>query len=185
MNVSLRPIETADLDRFRNNFADGEGTGDFQWFGHASSATVVAALAERSLLRGEFNMLAVLNEGHLVGRVEWFKKAWGRPETSWCWEIAIGLFREARGLGIGTAAQSELAGYLFQHTTAQRLQATTDIHNLAERRALERCGFLLEGILRSAQWRNGGWHDLAMYSRLRAAQQHCTGVVSTPGSAIQ
>ena len=39
--------------------------------------------------------------------------------------------------------------------------------NLAEQRALERAGFTREGVLRHAQFRGGGFHDLVIYSRLR------------------
>jgi aminoglycoside 6'-N-acetyltransferase len=61
-----------------------------------------------------------------------------------------------------------LADHLFAHTPAQRVQASTDITNVAEQRALDGAGFTREGILRSAQWRLGTWHDLVLYSRLRS-----------------
>ncbi|MCW2707301.1 MAG: hypothetical protein JWM22_1143, partial [Frankiales bacterium] len=32
---------------------------------------------------------------------------------------------------------------------------------------LERAGFQREGVLRGAQWRQGGWHDLVSFARLR------------------
>ncbi|MFE2277417.1 hypothetical protein ACFXAE_09125 [Streptomyces sp. NPDC059454] len=38
----------------------------------------------------------------------------------------------AQGRGMGTRAQRLLAGYLFDHTRAERLQAWTDSANLAE-----------------------------------------------------
>jgi aminoglycoside 6'-N-acetyltransferase len=72
-----------------------------------------------------------------------------------------------RGKGIGSAAQDLLARYLFEHTRAERIQASTDIDNLAERGALARAGFQEEGVLRRAQWRAGRWHDMVIYSRLR------------------
>ena len=48
-----------------------------------------------------------------------------------------------------------------------RVEASTDITNSAELRALEKAGFTREGVLRKAQWRNGDWHDLVVYSKLR------------------
>jgi RimJ/RimL family protein N-acetyltransferase len=50
---------------------------------------------------------------------------------------------------------------------AWRLQAIADVANLPSQRVLERAGFTREGTLRSAQWREGGWHDQHIYSRLR------------------
>jgi aminoglycoside 6'-N-acetyltransferase len=74
---------------------------------------------------------------------------------------------DTQGRGIGTKAQRLLVAYLFDHTRAQRVQAFTDVENVAERRALEKVGFVAEGVLRSAQWRQGRWHDQVLYSILR------------------
>jgi RimJ/RimL family protein N-acetyltransferase len=49
----------------------------------------------------------------------------------------------------------------------ERLEASTDVGNLAEQRALERAGFTSEGTLRHAQFRDGEFHDMVLYSRLR------------------
>ena len=64
-------------------------------------------------------------------------------------------------------AQELLAGYLFSVYPIMRVEASTDITNRAEQRALEKAGFTREGVLRKAQWRNGDWHDLVVYSKLR------------------
>jgi aminoglycoside 6'-N-acetyltransferase len=60
-----------------------------------------------------------------------------------------------------------LADYLFETTRAERVEASTDVENIAERRALERAGFSFEGLLRRAQFRGGTWRDLALYSLVR------------------
>jgi RimJ/RimL family protein N-acetyltransferase len=57
---------------------------------------------------------------------------------------------------------------LFSTTTVERIEAGTDIGNLAEQRALEKAGFRRDGVLRGAQYRAGTWYDLAFYSRLRS-----------------
>jgi RimJ/RimL family protein N-acetyltransferase len=112
-------------------------------------------------------MLAVVAEGALAGRVEWLERRWGRRDTSLCWEIAIGLLPEFRGRGIGTHAQRQLVGYLFDHTRVERIQATTDPENRPEVRCLEKLGFTVEGVVRRAQWRGGRWHDQVLLSVLR------------------
>jgi RimJ/RimL family protein N-acetyltransferase len=50
----------------------------------------------------------------------------------------------------------------------ERIEAETDVENVAEQRALERAGFTREGVLRHAQFRAGHWRDTVMYSVLRA-----------------
>jgi hypothetical protein len=71
------------------------------------------------------------------------------------------------GQGHGAEAQRQLAAYLFATTRVERLEASTDVDNLAEQRSLEKAGFTREGVLRSAQFRDGAFHDLVLYSRLR------------------
>ena len=52
-------------------------------------------------------------------------------------------------------------------TPIERVEASTDVENVPEQRALERAGFTREGVLRRAQWRAGDWHDVVLYSKLR------------------
>jgi RimJ/RimL family protein N-acetyltransferase len=54
----------------------------------------------------------------------------------------------------------------------ERLEASTDVDNAAEQRALEGAGFTREGVLRSAQFRDGAFHDLVLYSRCAATDRH-------------
>ncbi|MFJ1757177.1 GNAT family N-acetyltransferase [Kitasatospora sp. NPDC088134] len=166
--IALRPVAAADLDLYEREFAGPEGVGPYQWFGYRSAAGLRRGFAENGLLGPDGGVLAVAEAGRTVGRVEWFPGSWGRPETSSCWTLAIGLLPAAQGRGIGTEAQRLLAAYLFDHTRAERLQAWTDLANLAEQRALEKAGFTREGVLRSAQWRAGRWHDQVMFSLLRS-----------------
>ncbi len=81
--------------------------------------------------------------------------------------MGVAIAPEARGRGYGTAAQRQLARYLFAHTQANRIQATTEVTNFAEQRALEKAGFTREGVLRGAGFQGGRWHDGLLYSVLR------------------
>ena len=82
-------------------------------------------------------------------------------------DIGISLRPEHRGRGHGSRAQRMAAEYLFRTFPVHRVQASTDVTNIAEQKALERAGFVREGIIRGAQWRQGEWHDLVSYARLR------------------
>ncbi|MGW2783580.1 GNAT family N-acetyltransferase [Streptomyces populi] len=166
-DVSLRPVTLDDLDLFEREFATRDGTGPFQWFGFTSARGLRTRFAEDALLGRDGGVLTITVAGAAVGRVEWFAASWGRPDTSSCWTVAIALIPAARGRGTGTAAQRLLLRYLFAHTRAERVQAWTDHANLAEQRALEKAGFTREGTLRSAQWREGRWHDQILYAALR------------------
>lgn len=107
-------------------------------------------------------------DGRLLGDVGW--RAVQQGPTAACRAINVGitLLPEHRGQGYGSAAQAALAAYLFATTTVERLEAGTDVANLAEQRALQRAGFQREGMLRHAQFRAGAWRDVVLFSRLRA-----------------
>lgn len=102
-----------------------------------------------------------------IGTVGWIQVLNGPNVGSIALNVGISLRPEARGLGHGTRAQGMLVEYLFRTFAVNRLQASTDVTNVAEHKALERAGFVREGVLRGAQWRQGAWHDLVMYAVLR------------------
>lgn len=167
LRVTLAPMDEQGIALFERALLSPDGTGEFQWFGFTGATKSRARLADDGFLSSDGGMLAIVLGDRHVGRVEWFAGSWGRPATSSCWEIAIGVGAEHRGKGIGSTAQDLLARYLFEHTRAERVQASTDVENLAERRALTKAGFQEEGTARRAQWRAGAWHDMVLYSRLR------------------
>lgn len=82
-------------------------------------------------------------------------------------EIGIALFPDYRGRGVGSEAQAQLVTYLFSTSAANRLQAGTEVDNVAEQRALERVGFRREGVQRGLYFRGGAWRDSVMYGFTR------------------
>ncbi|MGP4102313.1 GNAT family N-acetyltransferase [Nonomuraea sp. KM90] len=58
--------------------------------------------------------------------------------------------------------------YLFDHSTANRIEASTELTNVAEQRALEKAGFTRDGVLRGAGFRAGQWRDGVLYSVIRS-----------------
>jgi RimJ/RimL family protein N-acetyltransferase len=148
-----------------------EGTGPFNWFGFRSEVEFVRRLEDDGFL-GEFHgKLIVETDGAdgpvPIGDVSWHAVDHGPPPASRCWNVGITLAPEWRGQGLGTRAQRLLADYLFETTLGERIEASTDVENAAERRSLEKAGFTFEGVLRRAQFRGGEWRDLALYSLLR------------------
>jgi [ribosomal protein S5]-alanine N-acetyltransferase len=127
-----------------------------------------APLGTGRLDQPRLTQLAVaLPDGTLAGIVSWRTIKAGGPDGGWL-EIGALLFPERRGRGLGTAAQRLLVEYLFATTLANRLQAITDVENLAEQRVLERIGFRHEGVLRGLAFIGGEWRDGVLYARLRS-----------------
>lgn len=111
--------------------------------------------------------LGVVSGGNVIGTVSWHWVEWGPSAGSRCPTIGIWLARAARGRGVGGVAQRLVVDLLFRHTTVNRIEAHTDVDNVAEQRALEKAGFTREGVIRGSQWRNGAYHDGYLYSILR------------------
>ncbi|HEX2140962.1 MAG TPA: GNAT family protein, partial [Candidatus Limnocylindria bacterium] len=65
-------------------------------------------------------------------------------------------------------AQRLLARWLFDNSDLNRVEASTDVENVAEQRSLEKAGFVREGIQRGAQFRAGAYHDLVTYAVIRS-----------------
>jgi RimJ/RimL family protein N-acetyltransferase len=163
--VALRPVTEDDLaviDRLTN---DPGGTGPHEWYGWSDPHLYRQRWHENGLLGSVGGMLMVTRGTEVIGFVNWRQMSTG--QVSFCWEIGIRLLPEARGQGAGTCAQRLLVRYLFAHTQVNRVQAATEITNVAEQRALEKAGFTREGVLRGAGFRDGRWHDAVMYSVLR------------------
>ncbi len=117
------------------------------------------------------------NNRTLVGSVSWFTVQHGPSAACPAFNVGISLFAEHRGQGYGASAQRQLCDYLFATRLVERVEAGTDVDNVAEQRALASAGFHREGALRHAQFWAGHWRDVILYSRLRG-----DGAVATPAS---
>ena len=165
----LRDLTLADADLIDAWAIDPDVHGEFNDFGLSPSPVDREALAKgpfRNERNGEL-MVERIEGNEPVGLVSWHRVAYGPNPGSAAWNIGISLIPAARGRGIGSEAQRMVADYLFVATEVGRVEASTDVTNLAEQRALERAGFIREGLLRGAQERNGIKHDLVNYARLR------------------
>ena len=113
----------------------------------------------------------------VAGVVSWHRVTYGPNPGSHAWNIGIGLAPASRGHGVGAVAQRLLAEWLLATTSTRRIEASTDVANVAEQKALERAGFTREGVLRSAQRRADGRHDLYSYSLLPDRPLTASGAV--------
>lgn len=102
---------------------------------------------------------------HEVGNLSAHPVWYGPTITSKAMNIGISIVEEFRRQGFGSIAQRLLAEELHRQGF-NRVEASTDITNIAEQKALEKAGFIFEGTLRKAQGRADGLHDLQVWSHL-------------------
>ncbi len=104
---------------------------------------------------------SVVEVGNLSSHSVWYGPTLGSRAMN----IGINVVAPFRGQGIGAAAQAKLAELLHLEGVA-RVEASTDVTNVAEKKSLARAGFAFEGVLRQAQGRADGLHDLEVWSHI-------------------
>ena len=144
--------------------------GEFNDFGLPKGRSLAENLAHGKRMVGpERGQLLVVRKADDVpiGDVSWHTVSYGPGERSRAFNIGVALIPEGRGQGFGSEAQRLLVELLFDLYDIERVEASTDIDNVAEQRSLEKAGFTREGVLRRAQFRAGTHHDLVSYSFVR------------------
>ena len=167
--VRLRDVTLPDADMLDEWNADPADIGGFNDFGVAHEPTPREPLL-LGPLRNERNGVLIIErieDGTPIGTVGWHRVTYGANPESTAWNFGIELRPQYRGQGYGSEAQRLLAAWLFEHTDANRVEASTDVENIAEQRSLEKAGFRREGVARGAQFRAGRYRDLITYARLR------------------
>jgi RimJ/RimL family protein N-acetyltransferase len=167
--VRLRDVTLADADLLDAWGRDVALRSEFNDFGESPSRAPREVL-KSGPLRNEHNGVLIVervSDGAPIGSVGWHKVEYGPNPESDAWNIGIELRPDARGQGLGTDAQRQLAEWLFSNTGVNRVEAQTDVENVAEQRSLIKAGFVREGVARGAQFRAGRYRDLVTYSRIR------------------
>ena len=124
----------------------------------------------RGPLRNERNGQLIVErvaDGQPIGTVGWHAVGYGPNPESGPGTSGSRCCPRRAARATGREAQALLAAYLFENTDVNRIEAQTDVDNIAEQRSLEKAGFVREGTARGAQFRAGAYHDLVTYSILR------------------
>lgn len=104
--------------------------------------------------------------GEVVGATGLHRTVWSTPKT----EIGYwGRVSRARN-GFIREAVTALTRYAFAHLRAVRIEIVTDEENAPSRRLAERCGFVLEGVLRNERRApDGTLRNTCIYARTSPA----------------
>ena len=168
--VRLREATLADAPVLDARDADPAMGGEFNDLGQPSPQPLAERLANgKRMVSPERGRLLVerIEDGAVVGDVSWHPVQYGPNERSRALNIGAAIYPDARGQGFGTEAQRLLAELLLESFAIERVEASTDVDNVAEQRSLEKAGFTREGVIRRAQFRAEAYHDLVGYSFVR------------------
>jgi RimJ/RimL family protein N-acetyltransferase len=162
--ISLRPVRSADIDDLIELLNNLEMRGAL---GHV--------LKPETDIRGRFErdgywsddsgmLLMIDSAADIVGWTGFIPLAFYLCG----YEISYQVFGEQHsGKGYATEALKLLTEYLFSTKLMDRLQLNIRPDNLASRRVAEKCGYTQEGVMRSALFADGRFHDIAMWSITR------------------
>jgi ribosomal-protein-alanine N-acetyltransferase len=164
MNIRLRPIRADELDILQT-VANSPDFSPHVWFGYRNVTGIAREHSENGLLSDDVGRLMVEADGLVVGFVSYLRGRYGFRGDYY--DIGIALLPEFRRQGIGWRAQAVLTAYVFEHFPVQRVQAGTQLDNVAEQGALLKAGFQQEGVIRASEFRAGQWRDGVLFSRLR------------------
>lgn len=166
--ILLRPFTRADIAFFEERTNDFAFLSEFNNFGLRTPHRLEKTIEQEETLTAQFGKLVITTlDGEIIGDINYHQQRYGPNEGSKAYNIGLSLLPEQRGKGYGTEAQQLLAAYLFATYPIMRVEATTDIENIAEQRSLEKANFKRDGVIRGAQWRAGTWHDMVLYGKLR------------------
>ena len=175
--VRLREATLADAAVVDARAGDRHLHGEYNDFGMPKPPTLADNLADgKRMVRTDRGALLVvrIEDDDIIGDIGWHTVMYGPNSESRALNIGLSLIPDARGKGYGTEAQRLMAELLFDLFDIERVEASTDIENVAEQRSLEKAGFTREGVLRRAQFRAGTFHDLVGYSIVRADVESAT-----------
>ena len=104
---------------------------------------------------------AVAVDDKAIGSISVFRQENIHRRTA---ELGYYIAEEFWGKGIMTEAIKQICEYVFQNSDIIRIFAEPFAENKASCRVLEKAGFHLEGILKSAAIKNGAIIDMKMYA---------------------
>jgi len=166
--IRIRPIESEeDLRYLFRSFNDPESVGKFVNFEPRSWEAFQNFIREGARSYSQFNPLLIEknDDKRLIGSVVHFVP---HPLSKACMEIGYGIDDPAlRRKGFASEAAGLLVDFLFLTKPLKRIQATTNVDNVGSQGVLRHLGFIREGIIRKADFINGEFSDVILYSILR------------------
>jgi RimJ/RimL family protein N-acetyltransferase len=163
-DVTLRAVREDDLPFLQDLITDPGDADSLMWRPFAHPREWQRRWDAGALVGERSGTVVVAVDDQPAGFISWEQRGWFGHN---CWSLGIHLARRFRGQGIGARVHQLAVDHLFSRTLANRVEAYTELDNIAERRALEKCGFTREGTLRGVAFRGGQWHDGVLYSIIR------------------
>ncbi|MCB1118593.1 MAG: GNAT family N-acetyltransferase [Chlamydiia bacterium] len=117
---------------------------------------------EQSLIDKHTLTLGIWNQQQLVGLIDYH----AIDNINHAASIGYWIDQAHQGKGVMTRSVKALIGYGFSALQLHRIEIRCAVDNLKSARIPQALGFQEEGILRDAEYVNGRYHDVKVYSLL-------------------
>ena len=156
--VNLRIMEKEDLPFFADWYNNPKFFGEFVWLPQQSRMER-EKWYENLPADAKFFFIQK-KDGKKIGTIAHFL-------AGSLLEIGYLLVPNERGKGYCSEAAMIMVDYLFRSKNIVRIQAHTDLRNVASQKVLEKVRFKKEGIVRKSDFARGEWRDNNLFSILR------------------
>ena len=157
-NVNLRVVEKEDLPLFAEWVNKPESLGEYNPLWQRSKAEWEKRYDHPSAEEKWFSIEK--KDGAKAGFIQHFT-------IDDIFEGGYFLAPNERRKGYCSEAVQLMVDYLFLSKEIVRIQAHTDVGNVASQRVLEKAGFRKEGTIRKKEFVRGEWRDRHVFSILR------------------
>ncbi|HXW66328.1 MAG TPA: GNAT family protein [Thermoplasmata archaeon] len=166
--VRLRPLAAAEYPLLFSWYNDPEIVAPFDRFEVDTLDTFVAAVESAASDSASLAPRFVVERRERPGPIGFVGYYRAHPVLEYLDVWYVLGDRATRGKGYGREAVGLLVGHLFATTSVERVGATCDVENVPSFRLLEGLGLRREGLLRSALFHHGRWHDVLVYGVTRS-----------------
>jgi RimJ/RimL family protein N-acetyltransferase len=161
--VNLRAVEKEELPLLAEWFNNPEVVGEYQGLRQFSKSEFEKTFGTEDKHEEKIFFIEK-KDGTKVGMITHFYLLHPAGRLL---EIGYIMLPGERGKGYCSEAVNIMLDYLFLSKDTMRIQATTDVRNLASQKVLGKTGFKREGTLRKTRLVRGQWTDDYLYSILR------------------
>ena len=153
----IRAIEEKDID-FLYDINTQNFRGDYQEFEFESKLDIRKQYESGMYSSDKFKMLIAQNDKNILGIVYISFVRTGLVN------IGLVMCENERGKNLGVTITKTIVNYLFSYYDIVRIQADTDINNIAAQKVLEKAGFTKEGIMSKYRFHHGKYNDSILYA---------------------
>lgn len=165
----LRRFRETDAESIFNSFVNDEG---FLYYANKEPRSLeqekasLHGIEEKYSSPEYYNWLITLTDGTVIGAVNLNVENYNESL-----EFNYAVDRPHQNSGYMTEALNAVKAYAVNRLKVNRFFGGCDINNAASERVMEKCGLKYEGTLRNHLKLKDGYHDMKVYSLIRARDE--------------